>query len=138
MNTENILLLKEAGIKPSLVRLKILSFVKSVTSHPTVDMIYKELASEIPTLSRTSIYNTLLLLTGARLLRSVSIDGDVMRFDATMPDHGHFRCSECGQIFDLNLDPQTHNIVLPSGFKEIRRDLFVYGKCPYCNKCDEN
>ncbi|MDR0752431.1 MAG: transcriptional repressor [Christensenellaceae bacterium] len=132
MNLDNIALLKAAGIKPSLVRLKVLTYVKNVTSHPTVDMIYKELADEIPTLSRTSIYNTLLLLTEAHILRSVSIDGDVMRFDATMSDHGHFRCSKCGKIYDLDFDTRIDKVVLPSGFKETRRDLFIYGNCPYC------
>jgi len=42
--------LKEKGIKPTYQRLKILDYMsQNIRNHPTVDMIYAELAKEIPT-----------------------------------------------------------------------------------------
>ncbi|MDR2267301.1 MAG: transcriptional repressor [Christensenellaceae bacterium] len=138
MNLENMQRMKAAGIRPSYVRMKILSYIRSASNHPTADMIYKVLAEEIPTLSRTSVYNTLCVLEGAQLLRNVSIDGEGMRFDAFMPDHGHFRCTKCGNIFDLEIDVKSAEVKIPSGFTETRRDLFVYGICPHCSGFDES
>ena len=54
--------LREHGISPSYQRIRVFEYLISNKNHPTVDMIYKELIKEIPTLSRTTVYNTLNLL----------------------------------------------------------------------------
>jgi Fe2+ or Zn2+ uptake regulation protein len=53
-------LLKEKGIKPTYQRLKILEYMsKNLNNHPTVEMVYDKLLQDIPTLSLTTVYNTL-------------------------------------------------------------------------------
>ena len=49
------------GIKPSLQRLAVMKYLMQYHTHPTVDEIYAALHSSIPTLSKTTIYNTLSL-----------------------------------------------------------------------------
>ncbi len=49
--------LEEEGIQPSYHRLKILEYMMNHRTHPTVDIIYKNLSKEIPTLSKTTVYN---------------------------------------------------------------------------------
>ncbi len=51
--------LKEHSIAPSLQRIKILEFLEKNRTHPTADMIYQALVDEMPTLSKTTVYNTL-------------------------------------------------------------------------------
>ena len=51
--------LKAHEIKPSYQRIKIFQYLVENKNHPTVDMIYKALCTEIPTLSKTTVYNTL-------------------------------------------------------------------------------
>ena len=59
-NVENVgEYLKENGIKPSYQRMKIYEFLLQNRIHPTVDTIYRALNKEIPTLSKTTVYNTL-------------------------------------------------------------------------------
>ncbi len=53
--------LLNAGIKPSYQRIKIYEYIFNNNIHPTVDNIYKKLLKEIPTLSKTTVYNTLKL-----------------------------------------------------------------------------
>ena len=53
--------LKKEGIQPSYHRLKILEYLQAYRTHPTVDIIYKNLSKEIKTLSKTTVYNTLKL-----------------------------------------------------------------------------
>lgn len=52
-------LLKQHDIRPSYHRIKIYQYLVEKRNHPSVDMIYQDLIQEIPTLSRTTVYNAL-------------------------------------------------------------------------------
>ena len=54
-------MLQEKGVSPSIQRIKILQFIFDNKHHSSVDSIYQELIHEIPTLSKTTVYNTLAL-----------------------------------------------------------------------------
>ena len=51
--------LREKNIRPSIQRVSILNYLLEKKNHPTVDTIYEDLHPAIPTLSRTTVYNTL-------------------------------------------------------------------------------
>ena len=51
--------LTEHNIKPTFPRMKIYEYLMEHKNHPSVDSVYQELVEEIPTLSRTTVYNTL-------------------------------------------------------------------------------
>jgi Fur family transcriptional regulator, peroxide stress response regulator len=53
--------LKNHSIRPSYQRIRIYDYLTSMRNHPTIDMIYSSLIREIPSLSKTTIYNTLRL-----------------------------------------------------------------------------
>ena len=55
-------LLKEKDISPSIQRIRVLEYLQNSKNHPTVDNIYNDLIKEIPTLSKTTVYNILKLL----------------------------------------------------------------------------
>ena len=64
--------LKSKSIRPSLQRIRILEYLIKNRNHPTVEMIYNELLCEMPTLSKTTIYNTLkLFVEGSKLTTSI-------------------------------------------------------------------
>jgi Fe2+ or Zn2+ uptake regulation protein len=97
-------LLKEKGIKPTYQRLKILEFLNdNLNDHPTVEMVYEELVKEIPTLSLTTVYNTLNNFLEKGLVLGVTITGTEVRYDFNTDYHHHFLCKECGQIIDIDL-----------------------------------
>jgi len=89
------------GINPSYQRLKILEYLENTRSHPTVDIIYRELLKEIPTLSKTTIYNTLKLLQQKGIVSGITIEENEVRYDADTTPHIHFKCRRCGNIYDL-------------------------------------
>jgi len=103
-NTEEEL--RNAGIKPSVQRLKIYEYLVNSLEHPTVDSIYNFLSSEIPTLSKTTVYNTMKLFQDNGLVMVVNIEDNETRFDADTSFHGHFKCTECGKVYDFPL-PNT-------------------------------
>ncbi|NPA67920.1 MAG: transcriptional repressor [Chlorobi bacterium] len=130
---QNITLkLTEHNIKPSLQRIKIYEYISKNLIHPAVDTIYEELIKEIPTLSKTTVYNTLKLFEKQNLIRSVNIDETEIRYDARKDTHGHFICTECGKIFDFNYN---YNKIKINGLKEFeitQQNFNIKGICPEC------
>lgn len=61
-------------IRPSHQRIKILEYLMEHPCHPTVDQIFNDLQKEIPTLSKSTVYNTLTSFMEAQLVRVITID----------------------------------------------------------------
>jgi Fur family ferric uptake transcriptional regulator/Fur family peroxide stress response transcriptional regulator len=94
-------------IRPSAQRIAIMRYLMENRVHPSADTIYSELITENPTLSRTTVYNTLWLLADKNAVLALTIDRNNTRFDYSEHPHAHFLCHECGQIFDVpaNMSP---------------------------------
>ena len=120
-------MLVEHKVKPSIVRVMIYDFLKGTKSHPTVDEIYKELQPKVPTLSKTTVYNTVKLLAANGLIKTLSIDGIQIRYDADTSHHGHFKCTECEKVYDFSIRPGAESGL--DGFGVETREIFYTGKC---------
>jgi Fe2+ or Zn2+ uptake regulation protein len=94
-------ILEEKGIKPSIQRIKIFECLMCDGDHPTAKDIYEIIFKEIPTLSKTTIYNTVKLFTDKGILKPVRIREGEVRYDIEADFHPHFRCNKCGKVFDL-------------------------------------
>ena len=81
--------LRENNIKPSFQRIKIFDYLVTKKNHPTVEMIHKELVKEIPTLSKTTVYNTLNAFIEKKVVHIIVIEENETRYDAILGDHGH-------------------------------------------------
>ena len=62
------------GIKPSVQRIAIMKYLFEHRTHPTVDDIFHDLHDAIPTLSKTTVYNTLKLFSEKGAILSLTID----------------------------------------------------------------
>lgn len=124
--------LQKNGIKPSYARIKVYEYLVMKKSHPTVDEIYNELAKEIPTLSKTTVYNTLRLLIESKLARVVTIEDNETRYDATLPSHGHFKCESCGKVIDFEIDIDSFFADELSCFKINEKNVYFKGICSEC------
>ena len=124
--------LKSHDIKPSYQRVKIYEFLKNSKEHPTVDVIYSALNPEIPTLSKTTVYNTLKVFIEKGIAMAITIDENEVRFDADVDMHGHFKCYNCHNVFDFNMEDLEMPPML-NGFQIMERQLFYYGLCDHCN-----
>jgi len=92
------------NIKPSIQRLKVYEYLYNNKTHPTVDNIYINLVEEIPTLSKTTVYNTLKLFVDNGIVKAITIEDNEVRYDAFMENHAHFKCDVCGIIYDVEVD----------------------------------
>jgi Fe2+ or Zn2+ uptake regulation protein len=92
------------GLKPTFQRLRILEYLEKHRTHPTVEMIYEDLVKEIPTISKTTIYNTLNALLEKGVIRAITITGTESRYDLKIRPHQHFLCRRCGKVIDINIE----------------------------------
>jgi len=95
--------LEQHNIKPTFQRLCVLEYLEQNPIHPTVDMIYADLVKKMPTMSRTTVYNTLNLLLESGLASPITITGTEVRYEITTPQHHHFLCRKCNRIYDLDV-----------------------------------
>lgn len=108
-------------------------------THPTADEIYNALHPSMPTLSKTTVYNTLKLLTDKGAAMQLTIDERNSCFDADLKPHAHFLCTHCGKVYDVPLR-NTHleqDADIPSNFQMEHAQLYFRGICSECAKAME-
>jgi len=87
-------LLKENSIKITPQRLEILKYLDENRTHPTADQIYTGLKEKNPSLSKTTVYNSVETLEGHGLIQSLTISGSESRYDFRNDMHHHFLCKK--------------------------------------------
>ncbi|MEA3317782.1 MAG: Fur family transcriptional regulator [Bacteroidota bacterium] len=124
----------ENKIKPSFQRIKIFDYLIKNRNHPTVDIIHKGLINEIPTLSKTTVYNTLKLFSKKGIILIINIEDNESRFDAKISNHGHFKCIKCGKIYDFELDKDKLDFPNLKNFSIEEQHIYLKGICPNCKE----
>lgn len=127
--------LLDAGVKPSFQRLRILHFILDSLNHPAAEEIFQSLKPEIPTLSRTTVYNTLNLLVEKGILLPLTISEHETRYDPdTGLDHSHFFCRNCERIFDIRRPPACVAGQELEGHLVQSARLYLTGLCRECRE----
>lgn len=85
-------------------RQAILNYLKSKKHHPTADEIYSHVRTEIPNVSLGTIYRNLNILVENGEIGECSLSSRHDFYDGNPEPHYHFRCLDCGDIFDLTAD----------------------------------
>ena len=128
--------LQSHNIKPSVQRIAIMNYLMEHRTHPTVDEIYTALSPAIPTLSKTTVYNTLKLLSEEGAAQTLTIDERNTCYDADTTPHAHFLCKRCGKIYDLTSDESAKTVEsMNIEGHEIQEIHYYYkGTCKECKK----
>lgn len=127
--------LQSFGIKSSVQRMAIVDYLMEHRIHPTADEIYSALYLKVPTLSKTTVYNTLKLFMEQRAVQALVIDEKNVRFDIDTSCHAHFQCSSCGNVYDIPLEDTYLLEVKQIGELEVT-EVHLYYK-GYCKNCKE-
>lgn len=124
--------LLQNGIKPSIQRIEIMQYLLEHRTHPTVDDVYKGLCKKIPTLSRTTVYNTLRLLSDNNAAQMITIDEHRVCYDGEIKPHVHFYCKQCKTIVDIqeNLNIDCKKYICGNSIDCIQ--LYYRGVCSSC------
>jgi Fe2+ or Zn2+ uptake regulation protein len=131
--------LKTKDLKPTYQRIKILEYLdKHGNSHPTVEMIYEALSRKIPTMSMTTIYNTLNAFIKKELVSTVMITGTEVRYDFVTTPHHHFLCKKCGKIIDIDIKCPVADKKKIYGHRIDEFHRYIKGVCKDCLKSEKN
>ncbi|TCK93241.1 Fur family ferric uptake transcriptional regulator/Fur family peroxide stress response transcriptional regulator [Natranaerovirga hydrolytica] len=127
------LYLRDHGISPSYQRKRIFEYLYTHDNHPTVNQIYEHLVPEIPTLSKTTVYNTLNKFVDKGLVEIITIDGNEIRYDLySQKTHGHFKCNQCKQVYDVDIIDDAFNSQALDGFDIQNKYFHFTGICKSC------
>jgi Fur family transcriptional regulator, peroxide stress response regulator len=127
-------ILSKNCIKPSLHRMKILDYLLKMKNHPTVDTIYKDISDDIPTLSKTTVYNTLKTFQDSGVVQAITIEDNEVKYDAVVDKHAHFKCSQCGKLYDISMDTKVLHLKSIGGHLIKESQLYYKGICRSCQK----
>jgi Fe2+ or Zn2+ uptake regulation protein len=125
-------ILKEHSLKITQQRLEILKYLDEHRCHPTVDDIYKALRQKSPSLSKTTVYNSLELLKKHNIIQNVNISASESRYDYRSDSHQHFLCRICGRIIDINIECPKKDKILEEGHKIEEVHGYFKGICKTC------
>lgn len=89
---------------------------------------------KMPTLSRTTVYNTLRLLSEHNAARMITIDEHRVCYDGNTTPHVHFYCKKCGHVTDFFDEPAPivgKNMMIDGNAVD-EMQLYYKGICSCC------
>ncbi len=136
--TQAIQILNKYDIRPSVQRIAVIDYLLKHRTHATADVIFEAISESIPTLSRTTVYNTLRLLSEKGALKALIIEAEAVHFDAFLHPHAHFLCNVCHSIYDVDFNDdlwQKMQLIAPVATCETQLNYSgVCNKCKNLNK----
>jgi Fe2+ or Zn2+ uptake regulation protein len=134
MYEKYVKILKDHALKITSPRLEILRYLDKHCTHPTVEEIYTSLKKNNPSLSRTTVYNSLETLKKNKIVQSLTISGSELRYDIREGLHHHFLCKRCGMILDISITCPNMDRTVAGGHQVEEVHGYFKGICRNCQK----
>lgn len=132
---ETIQKLRSEGFKLTPQRLAVIRYMLGNKEHPSALKIHKDLRRKYPTLSFSTVYNTLGTLENIGEVQSLHIFDDYLNYEADMTPHLHLLCGKCGMIHDVPMDGRT-DFAVPvgeiDGHEVTEYSVVLGGTCKFC------
>jgi Fur family ferric uptake transcriptional regulator len=129
--------LKNAGLKITLPRIKILEILEnSMVHHLSAEDVYKHLLQNDEEIGLATVYRVLTQFEDAGLVIRHHFEGGHSVFELSSEDHhDHLVCVKCGRVeefHDEEIERRQRNIAAERGFELTDHNLNLYGLCPAC------
>lgn len=130
--------LKNAGLKATLPRLKILElFENSDERHLSAEDVYKVLLNAGDDVGLATVYRVLTQFEDAGLLVRHHFESGKAVFELNEGEHhDHMVCVKCGRVeefYDEEIERRQKEAAESRGFKMHEHSLMIYGICEKCN-----
>ena len=130
---DNINKLKEAGLKVTHSRCKILEiFQSSPDEHYTADKLKDMLADSGETIGLATIYRVLTQLEMADLIQKNNFDDNQSAYEIKKSHHDHLICTKCGNIIEFvnsDLENLQERISKEYNFSLESHVMTLFGSC---------
>ncbi len=129
--------LRDAGLKVTLPRLKILHLIESAASkHLSAEDIYNRLLASQEDIALATVYRVLAQFEQAGILTRHHFEGDHAVYELNQGEHhDHLVCTRCNQVsefFDPEIERLQEQIAKNEGFIMTDHALNIFG---FCKKC---
>ncbi|PWB52719.1 MAG: ferric iron uptake transcriptional regulator [Nitrosomonadales bacterium] len=126
--------LKNAGLKATLPRLKILNlFETSEVRHLTAEDVYRILLADGVDVGLATVYRVLTQFEAAGLLVRHHFEGGKAVFELNQGHHhDHLVCLQCGlveEFYDPEIERRQEQIARERGFRIQEHSLYLYVDC---------
>lgn len=126
--------LKQAGLKVTLPRIKILEMLQSQESaHLTAEDIYRTLIESGEEIGLATVYRVLTQFESVGLVKRHHFEGGQSIFELNQGQHhDHILCVECGRIeefCDDEIERRQQRVARRLGFELAEHSLILYGHC---------
>ncbi len=125
----------DAGLAATHQRLIIYRTLVESTDHPSPELVYDRVRTEIPSISQATVYKNIRTFLEIGLLQEVNRLHQTNRLDANLDQHHHLICVRCEKVTDLyddQLDGARARDESPGGFQVLNYQVEAYGVCPDC------
>lgn len=129
--------LRQAGLKTTLPRLKVLSILESSKiRHMSAEDVYKILLSEDESIGLATVYRVLTQFEDAGLVIRHNFEGDRAVFELNDEGHhDHMVCISCGSVIefiDQRIEELQEKVASDHGFDIQDHSMTLYGICKRC------
>ena len=129
--------LKEAGLKITLPRIKILQVLEdSEVQHVSAEDVYKMLISADEEIGLATVYRVLTQFEQAGLVTRHNFEGGHAVFElSSEKHHDHIVCQRCGKVEEFSddkIETRQKEIAAELGFDLTDHNLNMYGLCVDC------
>ncbi|KTD32527.1 ferric uptake regulation protein [Legionella moravica] len=129
--------LKEAGLKITLPRLKVLQILEqSRNHHLSAEDVYKALLETGEDVGLATVYRVLTQFEAAGLVSRHNFEGGYSVFELSQGEHhDHLVCVKCGRVeefVDEIIEQRQKVIAEKAHFKMTDHALNIYGICSQC------
>ena len=129
--------LKEAGLKITLPRIKILQALENAeVQHLSAEDVYKMLISSDEEIGLATVYRVLTQFEQAGLVARHNFEGGHAVFElSTDKHHDHIVCQRCGKVEEFSddqIETRQEEIASELGFDLTDHNLNMYGLCADC------
>jgi len=131
--------IREAGLKVTLPRLKILSMLESAQNrHLSAEDMYKALLEGGEEIGLATVYRVLTQFETAGLVSRHHFEGGNSVFELNQGEHhDHILCVKCGRVdefVDELIEQRQRAIAEKMNYQMTDHSLYIYGVCAACIK----
>ena len=92
----------EKGLKVTPQRIAVLEAIFELKNHPTAENIIDYIRKSHPNIAAATVYKVLDALITSGLIKRVTTERDIMRYDAKIESHHHLYYSDSDRIEDYS------------------------------------
>lgn len=132
--------LRNAGLKVTLPRLKILEILENQTEerHLSAEQVYKILLAEHEEIGLATVYRVLTQFEAAGLVTRHHFEGGNSIFEINSGQHhDHILCVKCGKVDEFTdniIETRQKEVASQLGYDLTDHSLYLYGLCRDCKK----